>query len=152
MSTWAYRGILLLYPPDLRRDFGPEMTELFSEDLDDAWRSCGFGGALRVWWCALCEILRVALLGQRTNPGFVVPSIAFALNTVVVGAELVLSMMHATTGPRGFPLVLDVAPIVVFNSVAVALTGIAVVHTGKTRVVSLGLDSEEITPCSKSAI
>ncbi len=41
LSARAYGGILLLYPADLRRDFGPEMRELFGEDLDDAWQGSG---------------------------------------------------------------------------------------------------------------
>jgi len=36
-SLRAYRSLLILYPDDLRRDFGPEMLEAFAQDLSVEW-------------------------------------------------------------------------------------------------------------------
>jgi hypothetical protein len=138
LSTRVYGGFLKLYPPDLRAEFGPEMRELFSEDLSDAWRSKGLIGVIGVWWCALCEILRIALPAQSSNPVFAVPVMAWAFGALSVCCE--------------FAGVRDAIPVQTFISViggtslVTALTAIVVVHTGSVRVISLDLK------CSKSAI
>jgi hypothetical protein len=139
LGSRIYRGILWLYPSDLRRDFGAEMSELFHEDLADAWRSSGLAGVIGVWWCAVCELFRIAIPSQRTNPAIVVPAIAFVLNTVIVGTEVMLPMINGVA--HGLPPWRDIGPPVIWSSVAVALTSIAVVHTGKVIPPSVLLDA-----------
>ena len=68
LSERIYSAILLLYHPDLRRDFGPDMSDLFTEDLTEAWQNRGFPGVLNIWWCAICELLRIALPCPATEP------------------------------------------------------------------------------------
>jgi hypothetical protein len=132
LSLRIYGVILLLYPSGLRRDFGPEMSELFGEDLADSWRSGGFVAVTGVWWCALCEALRIAIPAQRTTPAIVVPALAFAVNAVMVSAEMMLPRTHA--------LVRDIGEPVVWSGIVVALTAVAVVHTGKVELVSVRVD------------
>jgi hypothetical protein len=152
LSARVYGGMLLLYPLDLRREFGPEMGELFGEDLMDGWRSSGFAGVLRVWWCAVCEVLRVAIPGQRTNPAFVVPAIAFVFSLLAQCGPL-LSIRHALAQESSTSVLLVVLCALVLPSVVTAMTAVVVVHIGKVRVVSLGLSSlDDRTLCSKSAI
>jgi hypothetical protein len=81
MNAWLYQKLLLLYPQDLRRDFGAEMTLAFAEDIKNM-------GSLRVWWCAIRELLTVALPGQRSNRSVVVPALSFALCAVVQTGEI----------------------------------------------------------------
>jgi hypothetical protein len=81
MNAWLYQKLLLLYPQDLRRDFGAEMTLAFAEDIKSM-------GNLRVWWCALRELLTVALPGQRSNPSVIVPALSFCLCALTQSAEL----------------------------------------------------------------
>jgi hypothetical protein len=69
-SAWMYERMLLLYPEELRRDFGSDMAMAFAADLEQS-------GMLRVWWCALCELVTVALPEQRSNPFFLSPVLAF---------------------------------------------------------------------------
>lgn len=137
-NTRIYSGILRLYPPELRSEFGPEMSELFAEDLNDAWRSRGVVGVVRTWWCALCEVLRIALPAQSANPVFAVPVMAWAFGALSVCCE--------------FATVRDTIPLQTFmavigsTSLMTALTAVVVVHTGNVHVISLDLK------CSKSAI
>jgi hypothetical protein len=81
MNTWLYQKLLLLYPQDLRRQFGAEMTLAFADDIK-------IMGAHRVWWCAVRELVTVALPGQRSNPSVLVPALSFALCAVTQSAEL----------------------------------------------------------------
>ena len=81
MNVWLYQKLLLLYPQDLRREFGAEMTLAFAEDS----RSLG---NLRVWWCALRELLTVALPGQRSNRSVVVPALSFCLSAFTQSAVM----------------------------------------------------------------
>ena len=73
-SSRLYRKTLLLYPADLRREFGEDMTATFAEDLSN---SVGIARKLRVWWCCLMDVLRIAIPAQKENPLVMVPLVAF---------------------------------------------------------------------------
>jgi hypothetical protein len=81
LSSRLYGRLLVLYPEDLRRDYGAEMALAFAEDLDTARREAGIRGAIRVWGCALGEFLRFALPGRATSSAVRVPAITLALFT-----------------------------------------------------------------------
>src|SRR5205807_1636717 len=53
LSSRLYRRMLILYPEDLRRDYGAEMALVFADDLAAARRERGMRGVVRVWRCAL---------------------------------------------------------------------------------------------------
>jgi hypothetical protein len=78
LSSRIYSGILLLYPEDLRRDFGADMASVFAEDLAEAWTTRGFRGAGRVWFGTLGEVIRIALPRQLEKPAIAVPVASFA--------------------------------------------------------------------------
>lgn len=152
LSTRVYSGVLKLYPPDLRRDFGPEISDLFSEDLADAWRGSGLAGVIGVWWCAACEVIRIAVPGNRTNPALIVPAVASAFNALSISAILIAAASHHPLAPNG-NMAGDVLEYVVCPVLTTAFTALMVVHTGKISVLSLELDSaDDRTSCSKSAI
>jgi hypothetical protein len=85
-STWIYERLLFLYPAELRRDFGSEMALAFAADLEDC-------GPIRVWRCALRELLTVALPSQRSSPYFLSPVLAF-LTTAFAEGALVWIAIH----------------------------------------------------------
>jgi len=114
-----YTAVLPLFPQELRRDFGAEMTEVFAEDLAEAWRNAGLAGAIRVWWCAAWEIVRIAFPRQLENPAVGVPLLSFVQSVVALTAELVLS--HGRLSPV----------VVLLPGVISALTSIAAVRVGK---------------------
>jgi len=117
MNAWFYRKLLMLYPEDLRTEFGAEMALAFAEDLDNM-------GHLRVWWCAAGEVLTVALPGQRSNPSVLVPAISFALTALIESAEIWLGSHQA--GHVAYPPIFDWAGLVIFASLLNASVALVV--------------------------
>ncbi len=71
VSHKAYESSLILYPKDLRDDFGNEMIGVFDEQAAEAYSRAGFSGLLGVWFRATREILTVAFpgcLAERVIP------------------------------------------------------------------------------------
>ena len=94
LAEWnarIYAAVLPLYPPELRRDFGAEMTEVFAEDLAEAWRNAGLPGAIRVWCCAAWEIARIALPRHLENPAIGVPFLSFIQSVGALTTEMLIS-------------------------------------------------------------
>jgi hypothetical protein len=81
----------VLYPFELRRDFGSEMAAVFAEDLADACRAKSLSSVLAVWWRALLEILQIALPGRLTNRALVAPAVSVVIHLALVGGFLALA-------------------------------------------------------------
>ena len=64
LSCWLFRILLLLYPSDLRYEFGEEMADVFRQEIGDACHEAGWRGYLHVWGRTGVEILIVALPGH----------------------------------------------------------------------------------------
>ena len=87
VSRRVYETSLILYPEDLREEFGDEMVEVFEEQASDAYAERGFSGLVRVWFCAGREFVSIALTGQlaeRMVPILAVGA-AFALMVWLAG-------------------------------------------------------------------
>lgn len=122
LAEWnarIYAVVLPLYPPELRRDFGAEMTEVFVEDLAEAWRNAGLPGAIRVWCCAAWEIARIALPRHLENPAIGVPILSFIQSVGALTTEMLIS--HGRLS----------APALLLPGLVAALTSIAAVRVGK---------------------
>ena len=52
----VYAALLWLYPPSLRREYGPDMLQAFRDTLRDETRRRGRRGALRAWTLALGDL------------------------------------------------------------------------------------------------
>ncbi|MGA9389088.1 MAG: hypothetical protein WBV69_01455 [Candidatus Sulfotelmatobacter sp.] len=81
VSHKVYARSLVLYPSELRRDFGAEMVEVFDEQVSDAYSRSGFPGFLCVWFSAIREFVTVAFpsrLADRAVP-IVAVTAAFAV-------------------------------------------------------------------------
>lgn len=87
-----YGRLLLLYPADLRRDFGAEMAFVFSEDLAVARREAGAAGMLRVWRNTLRELLCLALPPLAAKPVVAVPVLSFAVNFLRIPCRVSVSL------------------------------------------------------------
>jgi len=90
-SVWLYERLLLLYPRDLRCEFGSEMILAFADDLEAAWGDARIAGVAQIWWYALREMLTVALPAQRSNPCVLVPALSFVVVASTQSAELYLA-------------------------------------------------------------
>jgi hypothetical protein len=86
VSRKVYERSLVLYPSELRRDFGAEMVEVFDAQVADAYSRSGFPGFLCVWFRAMREFFTIALPGRIAER--VVPIVA-------VTATLALMMWFA---------------------------------------------------------
>ena len=102
LSSRIYARLLRLYPADLRRDYGADMAIVFAEDLDTARREAGIRGVIRVWRCALGEFIRFALPGLASSPAVCVPAIWFALSTVIMSAEMAMTLLDGLKAPTLF--------------------------------------------------
>ena len=76
LSLRAYERLLILYPEDLRRDFGADMLEAFADDLAAA---PGIRGAFCLWRSTLREVLQIAVPAWCDIPGVVVPLLSAAI-------------------------------------------------------------------------
>jgi hypothetical protein len=83
VSCRLYRWMLLLYPLTLRNRFGPEMSDVFAQQLRDAWQLEGLSGVVQVWSCAAEELILVAL-PARFNPGLLRIGAISLLSTLAV--------------------------------------------------------------------
>src|SRR5580692_10671680 len=90
-SLRAYRRLLVLYPANLRRDFGPEMLEAFAHDLSAECAARGIKGAIRVWRITLRETIRIALPAWLEIPAVAVPAISSALAILTQSPLLVMT-------------------------------------------------------------
>lgn len=83
ISGRLYGWLLLLYPIALRSRFGQEMTDVFEQQICEAWQLNRFAGLARVWSCAAEELILVAL-PARLNPGLLRICAVSLLSTIAV--------------------------------------------------------------------
>lgn len=83
VSHKAYERSLVLYPSDLRRDFGAEMLEVFDNQLSEAYSQSGFPGLLRVWFGATREFVTIALPGRLAERMLPIVGVTAALALTV---------------------------------------------------------------------
>ncbi len=91
MSARIYSVFLSLYPADLRRDFGEEMTQVFLEDLENSRRRRGLFGAAQVWWRSVRELCRIVLPLEVSRREVAVPVLAFFVQEFFCAGLLLLS-------------------------------------------------------------
>jgi hypothetical protein len=57
-SLRIYGALIRLYPADLQRRYGPEMRDVFEEQLVQSCTREGLTGLVRVWLWVVAEVLR----------------------------------------------------------------------------------------------
>jgi hypothetical protein len=100
MNARMYGMLLRLYPAELRRDFGAEMTQVFLDDIADS-------GAARVWWRSFRELFRVALPAAFSRRYVQVPAMLWCLQLLYFCGILMLA-----SGDSRSPLPDSVAQII----------------------------------------
>jgi hypothetical protein len=132
-SLWAYGHLLILYPEDLRRDFGAEMLEAFAHDLTFESSARGVKGVLRVWFIALREMISIALPGLMKVPAFAVPALSAAIGIVLQSPLLVMTIRrNAESHLRpGDATPLDVVFALTIAAAITALTSFVAVYRRK---------------------
>jgi hypothetical protein len=141
-SVNAYRVILLGYPENLQRDFGPEMIEAFSYDLASECARCGIKGAVRIWRIALYEFLQLGLPGYLLKPSVAVPAIS-AMGTVFSLSFMLLLTLrsdHGMVRHWGGSIIAEAGLAVLLPALISALMSFVAVHKRKSETfLSLGL-------------
>jgi hypothetical protein len=138
LSSRVYRTALLLYPADLRREFGDDMAAAFAEDIS---HSGNIAARLRVWRCCFIELLRIAIPAQKDNPLVMVPVFAFLAATAWDGIGLVQSLRQLRLGEGPFthmPLS-EIIGSWFIPSLVVAFVGFVVARFGKPNFTSISL-------------
>ena len=83
VSRKVYATSLVLYPKELRREFGTEMVEVFDEQVSEAYSRRGFPGLLRVWFRATREFFTVAIPGRLAERMVPIVAVTAALALLV---------------------------------------------------------------------
>jgi hypothetical protein len=83
VSRKLYATSLVLYPHELRREFGAEMVEVFDEQVSEAYSRSGFPGLLRVWFSATREFVTIALPGRLVERMVPIVAVTAALALLV---------------------------------------------------------------------
>jgi hypothetical protein len=83
LSRFMYSMLVRCYPPALREQFGQDMTEVFSERLDDGWSCESWRGVWRAWFAVGTDLVEIVLPYQATRIWPVL--IAFLCSAVFYG-------------------------------------------------------------------
>jgi hypothetical protein len=140
-SLTAYRRLLMLYPEDLRRDFGAEMAEAFEDDLSAECTAQSIRGIIRVWRIALRETIQIGLPVWLQNPAVAVPAISTAMY-ILTQSSVILIIRRATrlNLPPGDATPLDTLFTLALFAALTALTSFVAVHRWKrASLISLGI-------------
>jgi hypothetical protein len=85
-------GLLLpLYPPGLRRRFGPDMAEVFEQQIRDEGHRRGFAGVARVWMGLASDVVRSSLPDEIHWQGVLVPVLS------LVGSFVLFALFFAAS-------------------------------------------------------
>jgi hypothetical protein len=83
VSRKVYATSLVLYPNELRGEFGAEMVEVFDQQVSEAYSRSGFLGLLRVWLNATREFVTIALPGRLAERMVPIVAVTAALALLV---------------------------------------------------------------------
>ncbi len=122
----AYERLLILYPEDLRRDFGADMMEAFDEDLAAA---RGIGGAFRVWRSTLREVLQIAVPAWLEIPTVAVPLLSAAFVAASQSPLIVLTAHTQSLAP--YPVLADAVMAVATESAVSAIVSFIAIYRWK---------------------
>ena len=138
----AYRSLLMLYPDDLRRNFGEEMLEAFAHDLSAECAARGIKGAIRVWRISLREVIKLGLPAWLQIPLVAVPALSAAAVIVSQSPLLIMAIRREAqlSFRRGDATPLDALCAVAIDAVITALISFVAVYPWKrARIISLGI-------------
>ena len=94
VSHNVYETSLVLYPSDLRREFGAEMVEVFDNQVSEAYSRGGFPGLLRVWFRVISEFVTTALPARIAGRMVPIVGVTAALALIAWFASYIGSVME----------------------------------------------------------
>jgi hypothetical protein len=140
-SVRAYHSLLILYPDDLRRDFGPEMLEAFMQDLSVECAARSVKGAIRVWRITLRELIQIGFPAWLETPAVTVPAISSAMAIVWQSPLLIMISRRAHLSLHfGDDATRYALAEIAVSAVVTALTSfVAVCRWKRASLISLGI-------------
>jgi hypothetical protein len=82
----CYRGLLWLYPPDLRRAYGNDMADVFNQLLFAEWKSRGMRGVAAAGRRAIGEVFTIAIPGQLVSDWMITTILSLVITSGVLGS------------------------------------------------------------------
>ena len=136
-SERAYRALLLAYPEEFRREYGPQMEQAFGDLYKEARERGGRRGIARLWMLTISDLATTAGAQRITPPADREEVAMYDRRLAVFGLVLLLSPLYFVTASLlkyglGIGLLFD--PLEAFLSVA----GRRVVFDGVSPFVFLG--------------
>ncbi len=106
-SQWLYKRLLVVYPRCHRKEYGPEMLQLFRDQCRDAWSARHWPGLLLLWLRIAPDLLKTSLLEHLADLKFktimikkifadIISSSSALITLFVVTAVVFLGLMSAT--------------------------------------------------------
>jgi hypothetical protein len=88
LSNWIFRRLVVFYPPDLHRQFGDELADVFSQQVELAWREQSWRGLVATWLSVAEDCVAVSLpyLGARLAVPFLTATTSMTLFALVLWA------------------------------------------------------------------
>jgi hypothetical protein len=147
LSGIASRGLFLLYPSDLRDEFGPEMLEMFEHDFASGYAARGIRGALHVWCVALREVFRIAIPAWLHIPVISVPALSAAavivfnspLLTAAIRKQSQLALRPGDCTPAD-----ALSALAILGAIAALTSFLAVRRPKRAALISLGLHTLDL--------
>ena len=80
MSNQVFRRFVILYPADLRRAFGDDLADVFSQQIETAWEENAWRGIAGAWLNVLgdCASITLPYVAAR----LAVPALAAVISSV----------------------------------------------------------------------
>jgi hypothetical protein len=91
LATW-YRASLRLYPAELRRVYGEEISDLFRQLLAAEWRCRGLRGVAGTVYDAAGEFFRIAISAHLLSDRMIATSLSLLITSGIL-ASLIAVMM-----------------------------------------------------------
>ena len=136
-SERAYRALLLAYPEEFRREYGPQMEQAFGDLYKEARERGGRRGIARLWMLTISDLATTAGAQRITPPADREEVAMYDRRLAVFGLVLLLSPLYfvpASLLKYGLGIGLLFDPLEAFLSVA----GRRVVFDGVSPFVFLG--------------
>ena len=104
LSLVIYRSLLVLYPSEYRREYGPHMLQLFADCYRDAYTSAGTMGVVHLWLFTLIDLVKT-VLEERSRQRISLTKQLFVrlsgLAAMLGGALWITIILVTANWPRG---------------------------------------------------
>jgi hypothetical protein len=91
-SCRLYSVVMPLYPETLRREFGPDMADVFEQQIRGECERHGFAGVARVWLGVASDVIRTSLPDEINWQGILVPVLS------LLGSFALFALFFAANG------------------------------------------------------